>query len=420
MKTALATRKYRQYPFSENLILPSGAYSSIAMPGHRLVDLKGLGILPTIGGGALDAEKGYNAAEDLVTQTGDGVDLNELWVEFQTTMQEQNRIRQTLVDFLTFAVTNPTERVAQISSADFEKASEYGEPVGIRPATAYFKLGYDFEWYDLASRYTWKFLADAPASQVEAINAMAIEADNRNVFNGVMRALFTPVNRLADIEGEQDVNVYALYNGDGTVPPDYKWNTFDGTHTHYMVSGGATVVSGDLDDLYDAVAEHGYTWQNGMQLVVLANSAQVDVIRSFRIANGDKWDFIPSAGSPAIFLPEDLRPLVGGAQIGNNLRGLEVAGAYGPLVIVQEDSIPPDYLALVATGGQANLNNPVGLREHANAGLRGMRLVKGANPDYPLIDSFYQRGFGTGIRQRGGAAIMQIKASGTYDAPVFA
>jgi hypothetical protein len=403
-------------------VLPARAHTGIAKPGHRLVNLKGLGILPGIAGGAKgdgDEHLGTNQAADLVTQTADGVDLNDLWTEFQEVMTEQNRIRQTLVDFLSFPVTNNMDRVAQISSASFEKASEFGVPVGVRPATSYFLLGYDFEWFDIATRYTWKFLADAPASQVQAINAMILEADNRNVFNGVMTALFTNENRMADIDGIQDVNVYSLYNGDGTVPPKYKSREFSGTHSHYLVSGGATVVSNDLDDLYDTVAEHGYSWQNGMQLVVLANSVEIDVIRSFRIANGAKWDFIPAAGSPAIYLPEDVRPLVGGAQIGQNLQGLTVAGAYGPLIIVEEDSIPPKYMAIIATGGKANLNNPVGFREHANAGLRGMRLVKGANPDYPLIDAYYQRGFGTGIRQRGGAAVMQIKASGSYVPPVF-
>jgi hypothetical protein len=49
--------------------------------------------------------------------------------------------------------------------------------------------------------------------------------------------------------------------------------------------------------------------------------------------------------------------------------------------------------------------------------LRGLRLVKGAVPDYPLIDSYYQRGFGTGVRQRGGGVVMQVTASGTYTIP---
>ena len=90
---------------------------------------------------------------------------------------------------------------------------------------------------------------------------------------------------------------------------------------------------------------------------------------------------------------------------------------YGNVLIVQEDLIPAGYVVLAATGGPDNLQNPVGLREHANASLRGLRLVKGPVADYPLIDSFYNRGFGTGIRQRGGAAVMQITTSATYTPP---
>jgi len=71
----------------------------------------------------------------------------------------------------------------------------------------------------------------------------------------------------------------------------------------------------------------------------------------------------------------------------------------------------------IGSGGSQNLNNPVGIREHANAALRGLRLVKGRDNDYPLIDSFYNVGLGTGIRQRGGSAVMQIKASGLYSPP---
>jgi hypothetical protein len=71
-----------------------------------------------------------------------------------------------------------------------------------------------------------------------------------------------------------------------------------------------------------------------------------------------------------------------------------------------------------ATGGSASLTNPLGIREHANAAYRGLRLVKTRETNsYPLQDSYYQRGFGVGIRQRGSAAIMQVKASGSYAVP---
>jgi hypothetical protein len=69
-----------------------------------------------------------------------------------------------------------------------------------------------------------------------------------------------------------------------------------------------------------------------------------------------------------------------------------------------------------ATGGQDALPNPIAFREHTNASLRGLRLVKGRTPDYPLIDSVYNRGFGTGVRYRGAAVIAQVTA-GAYAIP---
>lgn len=406
--------------FAPEFILPARAMSRTAKKGMTLVDLRSLGIMPGIAGAAVDEttrRRGYNAADDIVQQTNDGVDLNALWDEYQSTIGLQNAERTKMIQLLTFPVTNPVERVPQVSGADFEKASEYGEPVGVRPATSYFTLGYDLEWYDLAARFTWKFLADANRSQVDAINSMALEADNRLMFTKVMDALFNKENRLADINGQQDVNVYALYNADGTVPPKYKSNTFDGTHTHYLTSGAATIDSGDVDTLVEDLHSHGYSKQNGYTVAIMVNHREANVIRTFRVADGDTNDFVPSMGSAGMFLPRDVE-LFGG-QPASNWRGLNVIGSYGDALIVEEDTIPVGYTLGIASGGPENLGNPVGLREHSNASMRGLRLVKGPNPDYPLIDSFYNRGFGTGIRQRGGAIVMQITASATYTTPTF-
>lgn len=397
-------------------IIPVTALATEPKRGMQLFDLRRAGFYPSIAGGSQMAdEHGYNAAADLVTQTSDGVDLNDLWDEYQQTVALQNAERQLLIDFLTFPVTNAMERVAQVSGAKFEKASEYGEPVGVRPATAYFTLGYDLEWYDLAARYTWKFLADAPRNQVDAINQMALEADNAGIFEKVMDALFNPANRLADINGVQDVNVYALYNGDGTVPPRYKSYNHDGTHTHYITSGAAVIDSSDIDTMVDDLVSHGYSKTNGMTIVALMNRREATVAKTWRVLSGDTNDFIPAQGTAGQFLPRDVE-LFGG-QPANTYKGLNVIGSYGDVLIIEEDTIPAGYVPMIATGGRANLNNPVGLREHDNPSLRGLRLVKGPNPDYPLIDSFYNRGFGTGIRQRGGAIIMQITASANYTKP---
>lgn len=399
-------------------VLPAFARTQTPKRGMELVDLKRLGILPGIGGGAIDPteqHRGVNAAADLVTQTQDGFDLNDLWAEYQSAVAVANAERTKMIQFLTFPVTNPIERVPQVSGTDFEEASEYGEPVGVRPSQAYFSLGYDLKWYDLAARYTWKFLADAPRSQVDAINSMALEADNRLMFTKVMDALFNNVNRTADINGIQDVNVYALYNNDGTVPPPYKGTTFLGTHDHYLVSGAATIDSGDLDAMEEHLVHHGYSKLNGYTLIALCNRAEIATIRTFRMTSGDTYDFIPSVGTPGMYLPTSVE-LFGG-QPASSYQGLNVAGSYGNVLIIEEDTIPAGYLAMLASGGPENLGNPVGLRQHTNPSLQGLRLVKGPNPDYPLIDSFYNRGFGTGIRQRGGAVVQQITANASYTPP---
>ena len=386
------------------------AYSSKAAPGHELVDLRSLGMVPPIAGGA----RGYNANADVLNQTADGRDLNEIWEEFQAAISIQNEDRQRLVDLFTFPVTNTIEDVMQFGGGDFEEASEYGVPQGLRPTGGMLSLGYTFKWYDLAARFTWQFLADAPASQVEAINGSALEADNRLVFLEVMKTLFRSDNRVANIKG-QNYNVYTFWNGDGNAPPTYKNQVFDGSHTHFRVSGAATVTSGDLDEISEDFDSHGYSSENGSTQFVLVNKVEGNVIRTFRVATGALYDFIPAQGQPGLLLTE--QSIFGAQQAAAQFRGLKVIGTYGNLLIVEESYVPPGYLVGLTSGGEQAINNPIGFREHANASLRGLRLVKGREPDYPLIDSYYARGFGTGVRQRGAALIMQIKASGSYVAP---
>jgi hypothetical protein len=369
--------------------------------------------------GGMQMAKGYSAVVDAVTQSVDGVDLNSFWDEFQATIAIQNAERQRLIDLLTFPVTTLIEDVPQFGAEDFEEASQYGVPVSIRPEADVLQLGYTFKWYDVANRFTWQYLAEATASSIEARHQMVLDADNRLVFKEVMKTLFLNTNRTAKIKG-QNYNVYAFWNNDGTVPPAYKANTFAGTHTHYRTSGAATITSGDLDEIQDDFKSHGYSAENGSTMFVLMNVTEANTVRSFRVATGARYDFIPAQGQPGLILPAasggDLTVL-GAGQPAATFRGMNVIGSYGNLLIIEEEYVPPAYIVALVSGGDANIQNPIGFRQHANAGLRGLRLVKGRDNDYPLIDSYYVRGFGTGVRQRGAGMVMQITASGTYTIP---
>jgi hypothetical protein len=400
------------------MVLPA-SISHTPKRGMELVDLRSLGILTGGYGGA--NRLGTHVAADVVTQTADGTDLNVIWRDFMDLLNIVNTSRQSLINFLTFGVTNPTDLVTQPGSGvDFEPASEFGEPVGSRIVPAYFNLGYTFQWYDLAARYTWQYLADATDDMVNSVANASVEAYYRLLLAQVLRTVFNPTNLTATIKGNA-YNVYKFYNNDGTVPPAYKNNTFVGSHTHYKISGTDNVLEAtDLDTMViDDFASHGYDQLGGYRLVLMVNTAVGNQIRNFRSAvntaqavagNYGRYDFIPAQGQPGQIIPATTQ-VIGAQQVANSLNGLNVIGSYGPLIIVQDDWLPTTHIFAFATGGNDNLNNPIGLREHAQAGLRGLRLVKGRNADYPLIDSFWAAGFGTGVRQRGGGIVMALTAA---------
>lgn len=364
--------------------------------------------------------RGYHTEGDLVSVTADGIDLNAMWDEFQMVMELHNARRAGLVGLLTYPVVNLIEQVPQVGESEFELASEFGVPQSHRVNPDYFTMGFGFEDYDIATRFTWKFLRDADARQVEAIHQSVLNADNRLIFRKVMEAIFDNRTRETDIRN-QPYKVYPLYNGDGTAPPSYKNKTFTGTHSHYLASGAAQVDSGDLEDMYEHIAEHGYSFENGTTFIAMMNKAQIKEVRKFRqgqtnnngaVAN---YDFIPSANQPALIVPNEEGLL--GDKPPSVWMGMQVAGSYAGILIIEESYIPEGYMFMFGTGGEGDLQNLVGLREHANPAYRGLRLLPGNQQAYPLVDSYYSRGFGTGIRQRAGGVVMQLTADDEYTIP---
>jgi hypothetical protein len=400
----------------------------LVQPALTLLDRKG-GLLGGIAGMARDAspaelgivyagggDRGFHATGDIVTQTPDGMDINELWNSYQRWLDDWNSSREALVSFLTYTTTNSFENVWQGGSqADFEDATEYGEPVAYRPTSTPAVMGFPFGWKDMAGRFTWQFLANTPAAQVDSFANMAMEADSRTVFLRVMKTLFGNT-RSVNKEGQ---TVYPFYSGvAGDLPPQYKMTTFADSHNHFVTSGTATVTPANLEALLGLLEEHGYTKQNGYNPIVLVNKAQGNTIRNFRsTANGGTglYDFVPAVGTPVFLLPVNMR--TEGGRPPAEINGLDVIGGYSNATIVQEDYIPAGYMVAIVTGGEDNLSNPIAMRQHPTASLQGLRLAKGRNPDYPLIDSFYVRGFGCGVRHRGAGAIMQVTTNPTYTIP---
>jgi len=375
--------------------------------------------------------KGYGTTGDILTVTRDGQNLNTIWSSYQDALAAFNATRQPLIDLLSVGVDTIIEDIVQPGQEKFEKASEFGIPQSIRPAPVITQRAYPFDWWDTRAGYTFQFLAGGPSQSVGASQAQldtilnqVMEADNQLQFEMVMKALFNNANRTANIDqlaGATPYTVTALYNADGAYIPPYKGTTFAGSHQHYLATGSSQAWIFDPQDFLDlagTVEHHGYTRAQGFNVVFLMNptDAQATVQRFVRNTVFSTstvtsiYDFIPSQGQNlALQLPPGFT-LVGGLP-SNTFAGMEVLGSWGQYLIVQDAQIPAGYMVAVAVQGRNSATNVVGIREHANPSLRGLVLRPGNNQNYPLIDSFYIRGIGTGVRLRGAAAIMQNAAS---------
>lgn len=351
----------------------------------------------------------------IITNLTDGTAMDVLWGELQASTDLRNRRRTALEALLSTPVTVAAEALPTGLAGDlFERASEYGEPVGARFQPDLITLGYPFEWYDVAERYTFRFLADATAEQVRAVHNAVLEGDVRLVYGQVMAALFQNTQRVSP-EGNI---VYSLWAGAaGDSPPSYLNNTFATGHNHYLTTGG--VLEGvDLELAIRHVTHHGYGTTPGSRLLVLANEQEADIIRSFRAgqvaADGSKsrWDFIPGAAAPAFLSPAQII----GDQAPSVYENLPLIGSLGPAYIVEESNVPPGYLLIASTGGSDSGLNAVALRSHSRPELRGLKLVGGTNPAYPIADAIYGHGLGCGVRARSAAAVLQVTA-GAYVPP---
>lgn len=372
---------------------------------------KSTGILiPYSGGDGRPA--GYNETADLLTTTVDGVDLGTLYDEIQRSIRLVNAARRPLLEALIYYHDDAIVGIPQLVTNDFEEADEFGQPVGIRPGPRW-NLGFDMRYWDLAIRYTFRFLGMAKAEEVRNLHNQALEANERLLYKVALSRFFRNITDTHTLEGGEgtQVNVYPFYNGSNPVaPPQWHSTVHTTSHDHFLVSGGATVDSGDVDLMYRHLQHHGYT--EGARVILVCNPQEADVIRTFRVANGDKYDFIPAANG----VPFILDGRIIGSQPSNDTGLPGFIGTYGRVSIVEMEMLNPAYMGMWATGGAFGLRNPIGLRRHPNQELRGLKLIP-RDGRYPLIESFYHHALGSGVRHRGAGVVMQVKASGSYEIP---
>ena len=223
--------------------------------------------------------RGYSTSGDIVAKTIDGFDLTAMFAEFQQTLAIVNEERAAVANFLSFPTVRSADGVAQTTTQDgFEMASEFGEPVSIAARPDISTMGTRNDW-DLATRFTARYLRDATAAEIEAVHARALAADNKLINTAILARLLSPTPG----ENEDGKTVYGLWNGtDSMTPPRYAFRTFATNHSHYLTTGSATADGADLDVLISTITEHGYGTAAGAQLVLLLNHDELAAIEAIR------------------------------------------------------------------------------------------------------------------------------------------
>ncbi|WP_100459193.1 hypothetical protein [Mycobacteroides abscessus] len=365
------------------------------------------------------ARQGIQAQGDvLVNELADGTDINAVWEDLIAAFSLYNSERTTIASLLSFRTVNSSDVISQsIGTSSFERATEHGLPKSAGTPADAALLGYLHDDYDLRTAFTWKFLRNADRRQVDSVIDGVMESDNKLVTGTILRRLFDP----AAYPNEFGVQCRGLWTGDdGMAPPPYLGNPFPANTNHYLATQAAQIDSQDIEDALNLVRTKGFGLDSSSQLLILANPVESELIQTWRQGVESRsggplarHSFIPSVKAPPYLMPENIV----GQPISGDYYGREVLGSYGPAWLLETSFVPAGYVAIVASGGPNSERNVVGMRELPNTAYQGLRTIPGNFAGYPLIDAFYQRSFGVGVRQRGAAVCLQVTAGSTYTAP---
>lgn len=222
----------------------------------------------------------------------------------------------------------------------------------------------------------------------------------------ILKAMLNNVNQTFEDEtfSQRLVTVRRLANTDGTIyPPIITGANPDGADdNHYLVSGYTSANISNVNNPFittkNEVKEH---FGEGT-IVNFINSAQQSVV----MALTDFTEYI----DPLVRPGPDVAVITGRAP---NVPGV-IIGRVNQSWVSVWDFVPADYMITV------DLDTPRILRRRLDSVAlpgRGVLALVARQQEFPLQESFWRCREGYGVQNRLGAAIMQFKASGTYDIP---
>jgi hypothetical protein len=361
-----------------------------------------------MGGGA----EGSHDTRDLLT--ADNFPIRDLFGQIDDLLRVVSENRQRVSQLFVEEVDNAYVRTYnQVGNILVQRGAEYGRPTAQRVSRASTVQGLPIEPFKMMTMWTREYLALQQAEWLRREAQAFVVADMELQWRIPLQTLFdnlaSTTVALVDPGTNISLTVRApLYNADGIVPPPFENVSFAGTHDHYFVSGTTAVSAGNVETLRKALDEHGHRTNRWL----IVHDDQVDDIQALPnfVGVADPLTTVgPGSTADRANLPAGLP------------NDFEVIGVikYTGFRVMRWNMIPTGYVVALDLNGP----KPVARREWpAGNQLRGLQLIRpDADTTYPVNSVYYERWAGWGGNfDRSNGAIMQVKASGTYDVPSIA
>lgn len=223
----------------------------------------------------------------------------------------------------------------------------------------------------------------------------------------ILKALFNNANDAAWWEEayNRTIVIRRLANQDGTIYPPIINSETPAQDNHYLVSNYLSSAISNTNNpfpvLRQEVLEH---FGEGTNIVVFINTAQVAIVKTLA-------DFTP-VNDPAITQP--ITETVISSTIPGGIPGT-VIGRIASVWVSEWNSIEPDYMLAIDIAQPGPLTKRVDIPTDIRG--RGVLALIAKQVEFPLEESFWRDRHGYGVSNRLSAAVMQFKASGSYDIP---
>ena len=325
--------------------------------------------------------------------TSDNVDWNDVWTGSLIPSLNMYNDEETL-DFRALLTSDIDDTLKNINIPNTDRFEKLGET-----SWADAKQITRGKWQGVTDKYGGKYgytydsLKDMSLSDIQDTQAKMFDMDRKTMRFEIVKSIMINNGSLAG----------CLWNGyydsleNISKPPPQGANTFSANHNHYIVAGSTSFNTLALITTAAAhIREHGYEGR----IICLLNIAQEKEVTDYLTIT-----------STSVQVSNPITNIVGA-------EGIDWMGRLMGVDFIRTSAMPAGYCLFAGVDAPGG-TTVVKFVESHNASFRGLRLIPGPNPGYPIIMSQYMRYFGAQVYNRSLGVAVEFAASGSYSNPSY-